>query len=100
MKPEPGRYYTVEKRGLRWALIPEEGDQTVAYLPAEGYGLLGTSAELAGFIPRQQFAARMPDFCVDQDVAVFRQERQQLLSRAQRHHAAAAEQLRQHQDQI
>ena len=100
-KPEPGRYYTAQRQiGDKWALVPEEGGETVAILNSEGYGLAGMTSELIGVIPRQHIASRMPDFCVPDTLAVFRQDHTQVLRQVQRNYAAAADRLREAQAEL
>ena len=101
VKPEPGRYYTAQKLpGDKWALVPEEGGETVALLKSEGYGLAGMTSELIGVIPRQHITSRMPDFCVPETLAVFRQDHTQVLRQVQRNYAAAADRLREAQAEL
>ena len=71
-----------------------EGGETVAFLMAEGYGLQGMTSEFAGFVPKQQLVQKMPDFCVKEDVAVFRQDHSQVLRQIQSAYAVAADRLR------
>lgn len=100
VKPEVGRYYTAQRDGPRWVLIPEEGGETVAFLQSEGYGLAGMTSELIGVMPRQRITQKMPDFCVQETVAVFRQDQTQVRRQIQRNYAAAADRLREAQAEL